>query len=75
MWPNPQFPDDLVIFPEEILNGKLRFLCSARSSKNEPSLKISFSLYDEEMFPVHTRTESGLETAFYYFFKFQRLAF
>ena len=28
MWPNPQFPADLVIFIEEILNGKLHFLCS-----------------------------------------------
>ena len=25
MWPNPQFPDDLVTFTEEILNGKLYF--------------------------------------------------
>ena len=22
MWPNPQFPEDLVTFTEEILNGK-----------------------------------------------------
>ena len=28
MWPNPQFPADLVTFTEEILNGKLHFLCS-----------------------------------------------
>ena len=28
MWPNLQFPADLVLFTEEILNGKLRFLCS-----------------------------------------------
>ena len=28
MWPNPQFPADLVTFAEEILNGKLHFLCS-----------------------------------------------
>ena len=28
MWPNPQFPADLVTFTEEILNGKLNFLCS-----------------------------------------------
>ena len=28
MWPNPQFPTDLVTFTEEILNGKLHFLCS-----------------------------------------------
>ena len=26
MWPNPQFPPDLVKFTEEILNGKLRFM-------------------------------------------------
>ena len=25
MWPNPQFPVDLVTFTEEILNGKLHF--------------------------------------------------
>ena len=28
MWPNPQFPADLVTLTEEILNGKLHFLCS-----------------------------------------------
>ena len=28
MWPNPQFPPDLVTFTGEILNGKLHFLCS-----------------------------------------------
>ena len=28
MSPNPQFPADLVTFTEEILNGKLYFLCS-----------------------------------------------
>ena len=28
MSPNPQFPVDLVTFTEEILNGKLHFLCS-----------------------------------------------
>ena len=28
MWPNPQFPADLFTFTEEILNGKLHFLCS-----------------------------------------------
>ena len=25
MWPNPQFPADLVTFTEDILNGKLHF--------------------------------------------------
>ena len=28
MWPNPQSPADLVTFNEQILNGKLHFLCS-----------------------------------------------
>ena len=28
MWPNPQFPADLVTFTEETLNGKLHFLCN-----------------------------------------------
>ena len=28
MWPNPQFPADLVTFAEEIPNGKLHFLRS-----------------------------------------------
>ena len=28
MWPNPEFPADLVAFTEKILYGKLNFLCS-----------------------------------------------
>ena len=28
MWPNPQFPANMVTFTEEILNEKLHFLCS-----------------------------------------------
>ena len=28
MWPNPQFPEDLVTFTEEILDDKLYFLCN-----------------------------------------------
>ena len=30
MWPNLQFPADLVTFTVEICNGKLHFLCSVR---------------------------------------------
>ena len=33
MWPNPQFPADLVTFTEEILNEKLYFLCSGISKE------------------------------------------
>ena len=28
MWPNPEFPSDLVTVTEKFLNGKLNFLCS-----------------------------------------------
>ena len=43
MWPNPQFPADLVTFTEEIFNGKLHFLCSKfwRRGESSRSLKIS----------------------------------
>ena len=40
MWPNPQFPADLISFTEEILNGKLHFLCIAHNK----TPKISQSL-------------------------------
>ena len=33
MWPNPQETAYLVTFTEEILNGKLHFLCNDSSSK------------------------------------------
>ena len=32
MWTDPQKTADLVTFAEEILNGKLRFLCSEKDS-------------------------------------------
>ena len=35
MWPNTHFPADLVILTEEILNGKLNFLCSVRANKED----------------------------------------
>ena len=52
MWPNPQFPADLVTFTEEILNGKPHFLCIVSrkplkfleleaSSRCPPKMKIS----------------------------------
>ena len=36
MLPNSQETADLVTFTEEILNGKLHFLCSDISSDGEP---------------------------------------
>ena len=39
MSPNPPFAADLVTFAEEILNGKLHFLCSAYYGKSLYLLK------------------------------------
>ena len=33
MWANPQLPGNLVTLTEEILNGKLHFLCSVQFSR------------------------------------------
>ena len=49
MWPNPQFPADLVTFTEEILNGKLHFLCSKRQKNlvvKLKQLKVEFRCFD-----------------------------
>ena len=31
MWPNPQFPEYLITFTEEILNGKLNFFAQFKN--------------------------------------------
>ena len=36
MWLNPLFPENLGTFTEEISNGELHFLCSAKRSKMDP---------------------------------------
>ena len=41
MWPNPQFPADLVTFTEEIPNEKLQFLCSV-------SCKVTRAILDKD---------------------------
>ena len=44
MWLNPQFPADLVTFTEEILNGKLHFLCSVLFLKNDYAIQDGFCI-------------------------------
>ena len=39
---NPQFPEDLVTFTEEILNGKLHFLCSVMSFVTKAKILLTF---------------------------------
>ena len=41
MWPNQQFPGDLVPFTEEILNGKFIFLCSDEAAKGNRKVTCS----------------------------------
>ena len=36
MWPNPQKTADFATFTEEILDGKLHFLCSVKMKSNTP---------------------------------------
>ena len=45
MCTNPQETADLVTFIEEILNGKLHFLCSETSSKLNKELDLLWSWY------------------------------
>ena len=54
MWPNPQFPADLVTFAEETLNGKLYFLCSKVS--NLLALLVMF------WFPLFVLTGTSVAT-------------
>ena len=51
MWPNPQFPVDLVTFTEEILNGKLHFLCSV-SAHNFLKLSLLRGYFTVHSFDV-----------------------
>ena len=45
MWVNPHFPEELVLFTEEILYEKLHFLCSDAGSKSEnPGLNTNWIL-------------------------------
>ena len=52
MWPNPEETADLVTFTEEILNGKLNFLCNACAMSDNKTLFI----YEfHEMQKLHRR--------------------
>ena len=45
MWPDPQSPADLVTFTEEILNGKLHFLCSETLLNRSSAATSSFRYF------------------------------
>ena len=53
MWPNPQEIVDLITFTEEILNGKLHFLCSVGSgfwSQNYDGSRVFLSKKSNQVF-------------------------
>ena len=59
MLPNPQLNADLVTFTEELLNGKLHFLCSEFESLhfgNVVTAKVNFIFVDFS-FSVSNRAE------------------
>ena len=69
MWPNPQFPRDLVTFTEEILSGKFHFIVQwwysngLKSEKNNP-VRISIKkvqLQNVEILSIHLLVSMGLE--------------
>ena len=47
MWPNPQFPADLVKFTEEIFNGKLHFLHSESCFGASNNTSLFTSIYQK----------------------------
>ena len=44
MWPNPQFLAELVTLTEEILNGKLHFLCIGDKGEGTDTLYNSYTV-------------------------------
>ena len=48
MWPNPKEAADLVTFTEEILNGKLHFLCSLKDGQLTIFIKNGYYTYSYE---------------------------
>ena len=47
MWPSSQFPADLVKFTEEVLNGKLQFLCSAKFTLNKNIYSVNLGIQSQ----------------------------
>ena len=63
MWPNPQVPADLVAFTEEILNGKLRFVCSVISYISLGSCIIHHTVLYIPLKGLHYRISYTIQSA------------
>ena len=53
MWPNPQFPADVVTFTDEILNRKLHILCSERYDSTTRSFTFLLLLTTDILGAAH----------------------
>ena len=67
MWPNLQETADLVTFTEEILNGKLHFLCSVSQNDHTGQIKttyIQLKEYSAKMYEDYAllRNNQGFES-------------
>ena len=67
MWPNPQETPDLATFTEEILNGKLHFLCGEYIQEGKlfhvsKTTKQRCTFLNKQNFPKHHQTEIWFET-------------
>ena len=67
MWPNPPFPADLVTFTEEILKGKLDFLCSDITPGYWAFDQLLFSLARYVASPAPTKLHQDIHK--FYFIK------
>ena len=66
MWPNPRETADLVTFTEEILNGKVHFLCIEVDNFAKVSLidNCYYKLFNQDInkiFPVFHRSREEFE--------------
>ena len=58
MWPNPQFPADLVTFTEETNNGKLHFLCSDKYTECLVYVQFTICVKEISFFSNHLKFEN-----------------
>ena len=70
MRPNPQFPAELVTFTEEILIGKLQFLCSDSFKLFIVSLNVLGKHVPENMATGNTQTFEDATFGFRFYCRF-----
>ena len=62
MWPNPQFPADLITFTEEILNGKLHFFAGYTKVCNHPQPTTTIYNHPQPPTTIHNNPQLSTTT-------------